>query len=551
MACGYYHTVVITDDGELWTCGAGTHGQLGHADRAHQLAPKRVAATRGARLLTAAAGPRDTLVVAADGALWTWGGGNEGQLGHGDMPKWRLVPTRLGPEAFGGIPVVCASAGDDHTIALTADGRVWAWGSGREAQQGSNSRKSACEPVAIAPASFGRAPVAMVAAGDDHSLALTAEGDVYSWGRGAWGRLGHGDELDCLSPTMLTRTALANSPAVCVAAGKFHSAAVTSDGSVWLWGWGEWGQLGAGDTHNRPTPARLKPEVAFGDSRVMTVSCGAFHSLAATEEGAAYTWGRGTHQGGVGVGGDLPTNFRSASTHTSKLTKMSKDLHKICRLTPARIPQAAFSHAKVLVVAAGLLHSAAVTVEGTLYTWGAGGCDSNDPPTPTGLGQGDGHDRHEPEAVSTLSASCHIYVHTCMHTYTYTYIHTYIGIHIQRLLSYIYNIQTHTHTHTYVCMYVYIHTYVHACIHTYIHRYSHSAPRADAPRYTPVSTLSPSLWQVDNAFALGRRRGGGGVRGGGGMHGLKEGGMLKRGGRRGLRGRGGGRGGCLSVWWMS
>jgi len=142
------------------------------------------------------------------------------------MPKWLLEPRRLGREAFGDMPVVAASAGDDHTIALTADGRVWAWGSGREAQQGRDSRKGACEPVAMAPASFGRARVALVAAGDDHSLALTVEGDVYSWGRGAWGRLGHGDELDRLAPTVLGRAALGNSPAVCVAAGKNHSAAV-------------------------------------------------------------------------------------------------------------------------------------------------------------------------------------------------------------------------------------------------------------------------------------------------------------------------------------
>ena len=101
VVCGYYHTAIITADGELWTCGAGTHGQLGHADRAHQLVPKRVCRrgagpdTCGAPVLAAAAGPRDTLVVSADGALWTWGGGGEGQLGACLSPVCRVARVSL------------------------------------------------------------------------------------------------------------------------------------------------------------------------------------------------------------------------------------------------------------------------------------------------------------------------------------------------------------------------------------------------------------------------------------------------------------------------
>ena len=84
-ACGCFHTLVVTQDGGLWACGWGGHGQLGLNDEADRHAFERVGAGAfgGARVVAAAAGVSHSAVVTEDGALWTWGNGYHGQLGHG------------------------------------------------------------------------------------------------------------------------------------------------------------------------------------------------------------------------------------------------------------------------------------------------------------------------------------------------------------------------------------------------------------------------------------------------------------------------------------
>jgi alpha-tubulin suppressor-like RCC1 family protein len=388
-ACGYYHTLLVTEDGGLWSCGAGSHGQLGHKDCAHQRTPAPLQAKvfGGSRVLEAVAGPRHTIAVVAEGSLWTWGGGIEGQLGSGDMPERRAIPKNLPRAAFGGTPVVLASAGDDHSLALTADGQVWTWGSGREAQQGGDDRIHHLTPACLSAECFGGAKVVSVAAGDDHCVALTAQGDVMTWGRGAYGRLGHNDQDDRRTPTPITRDLFENAPAVFISAGKFHSAAISSDGNLWLWGWNEWGQLGNGDRAHRLVPARLKYVERFECSRVLMVSCGAFHTLALTERGAAWSWGRNTQA-------QLGLDDRQD------------------RLLPTQILSVLFDDARLCMVTAGLMHSAAVGEDGTLWTWGAAGCDALDPPTPTGLGHGDLQDKLVPTKVS-FTGHQHMRIGSC------------------------------------------------------------------------------------------------------------------------------------------
>jgi hypothetical protein len=208
---------------------------------------------------------------------------------------------------------------------------------------------------------------------------------VFTWGRGRFGRLGHNDELDRLAPTQVSRESLQNSPAVLVAAGKLTSAAVASDGSLFVWGWGQWGQLGVGDTVNRLTPERLTPEKHFEDSRVLATSCGGFHMLAVTEYGAVWSWGRGA-QAQLG----------------------HNDRHDC--LVPRSIEMKRFDDLKVVTVACGLLHSVAVTEDGRLWTWGSALSTHHElakeiegyQEIPTGLAHQDMQDKLEPTAVQAL-----------------------------------------------------------------------------------------------------------------------------------------------------
>ena len=111
--------------GRSW--GYGSYGRLGHSDQQAQWQPKKVEAFAGRRVVTVSAGDLHSLAITADGSIWSWGGGRFGRLGHGDYQN-RLLPKKI--EAFAGRRVVAVSAGSDNSLAITADGAVWSWGQG-------------------------------------------------------------------------------------------------------------------------------------------------------------------------------------------------------------------------------------------------------------------------------------------------------------------------------------------------------------------------------------------------------------------------------------
>ena len=109
--------------------------------------------------------------------------------------------------------------------------------------------------------------IIQVECGAYHTLALTADKEVYSWGMGSAGRLGHGSEDDEMLPRRIE--SLRNCNIVSIAAGYDHSAAVSAEGRLWMWGSGEWHQLGTGDKSKV-----LKPTVRKIECNVKQVSCG-------------------------------------------------------------------------------------------------------------------------------------------------------------------------------------------------------------------------------------------------------------------------------------
>jgi len=271
---------------------------LGHGDEQKQWQPTKVEAFTGQRVVAVSAGDNHSLALAADGAVWSWGFGGEGQLGHGDDRWHQHLPKKI--EAFAGQRVVAVSAGETHSLAITADGAVWSWGGGGgggRGELGHGDEQRQLLPKKIEALAGQR--VVAVSAGNMSSLAMTADGEVWSWGNGRYGELGHGDTQDQLLPKKIE--ALAGQRVVTVSAGLYHSLALTADGGVWSWGGGIFVRLGHGDEQNQPLPKKIE---ALAGQRVVAVSAALSHSLAITADGAVFTWGKGEY-GCLGHGEDL------------------------------------------------------------------------------------------------------------------------------------------------------------------------------------------------------------------------------------------------------
>jgi len=291
---GIAHSLALTADGAVWSWGYGSHGRLGHSDWQAQLLPKKIEGFAGQRVVSVSAGGQYSLALTADGALWSWGYGDFGSLGHGDQQD-QLLPKKL--EALAGQLVVAVSAGTAHSLAITADGAVWSWGYGRFGRLGHNNEQNQLLPKKV-EAFAGRCVVA-VSAGWGHSLAITADVSVWSWGDGVLGKLGHGDRQRQLLPKKIEP--FADQRVVAVSAGGNHSLSLTADGAVWSWGWGGFGSLGHGDQQEQLLPKKVE---ALAGRRVVAASAGGDYSIAIVCDDAVFTWGKGD-AGCLGHGEDL------------------------------------------------------------------------------------------------------------------------------------------------------------------------------------------------------------------------------------------------------
>ena len=277
IGCGDRHSVALHASGELYSWGGTLYGKLGRSGDSHN-AYYLVTALQGKRVTQVACGNWHTAVCTDEGEVFSFGGGgkhfNRGALGTGDTED-SLTPRRL--PAFGSsVQVRNVVCGGYHTLALTADRRVYSWGRGEFGQLGHGSDNNETEPRLLdALSREGR--VQTLAAGENHSLAAMETGEVWSWGYGQQGQLGHGEGKNEKLPRRVAFFTQRNVAVVQVAAGWRHSLALTVDMVVYSWGHGDKGQLGLGDTRSSLLPAVV--ESLLG-KEVKQVAAGGSHSLA-------------------------------------------------------------------------------------------------------------------------------------------------------------------------------------------------------------------------------------------------------------------------------
>jgi alpha-tubulin suppressor-like RCC1 family protein len=202
VAAGDSHSFVLGRDGTVMACGHNIAGQLGLGDTDDRDTFTVVAGLRG--VVDIDAGENHTIAVTAEGGLYTWGKG--WAIGHGgDDETQRLVPTKVTGGGIGEAVVVQVAAGQEHSMSLTAAGQLYAWGKGGSGQLGHGGKENLAVPRVVN--GIGGA-VAGMAGGYNHSLVTTAEGRVLAFGGkasfAACGGLGLGAGVDeALTPTAI------------------------------------------------------------------------------------------------------------------------------------------------------------------------------------------------------------------------------------------------------------------------------------------------------------------------------------------------------------
>jgi alpha-tubulin suppressor-like RCC1 family protein len=300
------HMAAIRSDGALFTWGLNQNGQLGLGDNINRSSPIQVGTDSWT---TVAAGPALTAAVRKDGALFTWGSNTAGALGvSGDRYSW----------------IALAPLGNFGTAAIRSDGTLWGWGS------------SSLVP-AITYTSWNT-----VAAGFYGGMAIRSDGTLWGWGYNNTGELGVGDILGRSSPSQVgtsSWTMVDMGPEF----GENTVGAIRSDGTLWGWGANGNGQLGLNDLVHRSSPVQV------GTSSWAAVSANGRYTAAIRTDGALFMWGRNN----FGQLGQNDSNHRSS---------------------PVQVGTSSWT---AIAVAHGSTGGSGITFairsDGTLWGWGANG----------------------------------------------------------------------------------------------------------------------------------------------------------------------------------
>merc|ERR1711977_601972 len=258
VAAGGQHTALLIDDGEVYTCGYGGYGQLGRGSRSSLFFPRRVETLRGQPVVQVSAGDNHTLALTGAGEVYAWGYEAYGQLGcvdENDTMHDRTLPCRV--EALVHKRIVQVAAGHNYTAALTVDGEVFTCGDGSNGKLGYSTPTDNCASYKLrtVEALVGKC-VVQIALGENHSAVITNNGEVFTFGGGTHGKLGHPHVTGCEDLEGLEDDehvprrveALVGKHIVQVALGKAHSVALTDDGYVFTFGSSEYGELGHGES---------------------------------------------------------------------------------------------------------------------------------------------------------------------------------------------------------------------------------------------------------------------------------------------------------------
>ena len=344
-SCGRIHSGAIKTDGTLWMFGSGVSGKLGDNDTVSKSTPVTTF-TGGTNWKQVACGGYQTAAVKTDGTLWTWGDNGSAQLGRlfGTTIAFPMIISRTWADTATGAAneLYTFSAGKLHSAGIKTDGTLWTWGNNSygvtsSRQLGNGLTTDSSTPITTFA---GGTTWKQVSVGYYHTAAIKTDGTLWTWGNNNSGRLGDNSTTNRSTPVT---TFAGGTTWKQVSCGSFHTAATKTDGTLWVWGSNSSTQLGDNTSTQRNTPVTT----FAGGTTWSQVSAADSHTAAIKTDGTLWIWGRNLNvQLGINQSSSFPkstpvTTFAGGTTWSQ--------------------------------VSCGILHTAAIKTDGTLWTWGYGG----------------------------------------------------------------------------------------------------------------------------------------------------------------------------------
>ena len=293
IAAGYYHTVFLTNDGKVYSCGRNSEGQLGRTvDTTNPAATPSIISTLSPLTISAiACGGTHTVFLTNDGKVYSCGDNGSGQLGRTGDP---VIPGIIS-DGIGSLTISAIACGAAHTVFLTNDGKVYSCGGNFTGQLGLGDTIQQTTPQLIST-NIGTLTISAIACGFVHTVFLTNDGKVYSCGDNGTGQLGR--TVDATNP--------AESPSIistldpftisAIAGGGNNTVFLTNNGKVYSCGSNSKGQLG--QTTSTSTPSQITNEI--GPLTISAIACGGAHTIFLNNNGKVYSCGNNEY-GQLGI----------------------------------------------------------------------------------------------------------------------------------------------------------------------------------------------------------------------------------------------------------
>jgi len=284
VATGYEHYLEIKN-GKLYACGSNQNGELGVATQ-ESFIVEPIPVGTNENWVTISAGKGFSLGIKADGTLWAWGKNNKGQLGNGTDVATQ-TPTQVGNDKW-----LSVSAGHSFALAIKTDGTLWAWGENNKGQLGNGTDNTIANPNPIQVGTDNN--WWRISTGYRHSLAIKADGTLWAWGSNSIGQLGNGTTSYDAQNVPIQ---IGSERWKVISAGRFFSTAIKADGTLWAWGDNYYGQIANGNTDTQPSPTQI------GTDKWKSVYAGQNHIVALKSDGNVYSWANEMGVGGFGQPG--------------------------------------------------------------------------------------------------------------------------------------------------------------------------------------------------------------------------------------------------------